>query len=160
SLTRFTWQPAKALSVGNTVYSTVEMSTATGSHVGYATLTGTVAGGNATLTPRDLTADGLVGSFRNPAPPQQPGSPATIVRSVDGRPTDALWQNGKLWFVATYPCTPTSDVAVRDCVRITTIDTTLVTALQDVVIGDPGVDSFMAGIGLSVEGRLFVVYSR
>jgi hypothetical protein len=83
------------------------------------------------------------------------------VDTNDGRPTDALWQNGKLWFVSTYPCTPAGDVAVRDCVRATELDTSTATPTQsqDFLAGSSGYDYFYGGIGLAQNGTLDLVFS-
>ena len=58
--------------------------------------------------------------------PRQPGSPATITEAVDSRPTDAIWQGDRLVLVSTAGCTPTSRHDLRDCVRVTELDTSTV----------------------------------
>ena len=68
----------------------------------------------------------LVSGFVDPPAPRQPGSPATIVDAVDSRPTDAIWQDGRLVIVSTAGCTPAGDSAERDCVRVTELDTSTV----------------------------------
>ena len=155
----FTWRPANALTAGAPLYAAVELA---GGHVGYGVLTGTVAGGTLSLAgPSDLTSTLALPAFANPPEPRQPGSPATIADAVDSRPTDALWQAGHLWFVATAPCVPTGDTTTRDCVRVTEVNTTASpSARQDFVLGDVGADDFMGGIGLSTTGTLYVVYSQ
>ncbi len=114
----------------------------------------------------DLTALGISQSFSLPPPPRQPGSPATIAEAVDDRATDALWQGGRLVFVSTYPCVPSGDLSTRDCVRVTELDTRLVTSVtpptevQDMLVGENGEDLYLGGIGLSGDGTLHVVFSR
>ena len=159
SIGTFTWRPANGLCAGAPLYAVVEMA---GGHVGYGVMTGTVAGGTFTLTgPIDLTSSLALPAFANPPEPRQPGSPGTIADAVDSRPTDALWQAGHLWFVATAPCVPAGDTISRDCVRVTEINTTASPAVrQDFVLGTNGADDFMGGIGLSASGTLYVVYSQ
>jgi putative cell wall-binding protein len=155
----FAWRPANGLSAGAPLYAAVELGNG---HVGYGVLTGTVAGGTIVLTgPSDLTSALALPAFADPPEPRQPGSPSTIADAVDSRPTDALWQAGHLWFVATAPCVPAGDTTTRDCVRVTEVDTTASpSARQDFVLGTDGADDFMGGIGLSATGTLFVVYSQ
>ena len=159
STTRFTWRPANALTAGAPLYATVELA---GGHVGYGVLTGTVAGGTLSLTgPSDLTTSLALPAFANPPEPRQPGSPSTIADAVNSRPTDALWQAGHLWFVATAPCVPAGDTIARACVRVTEVNTTASPSVrQDFVLGTNGADDFMGGIGLSATGTLYVVYSQ
>ena len=91
--------------------------------VEYFTVTGSVAA-NTTVTSAgvDLTEAGVIAPFLTPPAPNQPG-PNTIANAVDERPTDAIWQNNRLSFVSTYPCTPTGDSTERDCVRVSQLNT-------------------------------------
>ena len=157
----FTWRPAVGLTAGNTLFATFEWANAGVHDVGYAEVTGTNAGADIAIARQvDLTSGAVIAAFADPPPPRQPGSPSTIADGVDHRPTDALWQNGHLWFVSTYPCTPTGDMSVRACVRVTELGTDAGPSfIQDFLIGYVGSDSFMGGIGLSGVGRLFIVYS-
>ncbi len=113
----------------------------------------------------DLTNDGIVAPFGNPADPHQPGSPATIANGVDGFTQDALWQAGRLTWATTYPCTPSGDTSQRDCVRLTQVATTdspstEPTAGQDFLLARSGFDSYLPGIGLAGDGTLDIVYSQ
>jgi hypothetical protein len=133
-------------------------------HADYLTIRGSVSPiDSIEFTSSDLTATNKIGAFGDPPPPQQPSGtplvPDTIERAVDGRPTDALWQNGRLVWVSTIGCTPTGDVE-RDCVRVSEIDTTSIQPRQDFVIGQFGKDIFHGGIGLSLNGALHVTYTR
>jgi hypothetical protein len=130
------------------------------------TFTGTTSG-TSTVTLAGswtLTGDGIVAPFADPAAPHQPGSPATIVNATSGDPPDAIWQAGKLTWPTTYPCTPSGDSSVRDCVRISQVATPSATAeptaVQDFLIGLTGFDSYSPGVGLSSDGTLNVVYSQ
>jgi hypothetical protein len=111
-----------------------------------------------------LTGDSILAPFADPAAPHQPGSPATIVNATSGDPPDAIWQAGKLTWPTTYPCTPSGDSSVRDCVRISQVATPSATAeptaVQDLLIGLNGFDSYSPGVGLSSNGTLDVVYSQ
>jgi hypothetical protein len=113
----------------------------------------------------DLTAAGIIAPFATPPQPSQEG-PNTIAEAVDERPTDAIWQNNRLSFVSTYPCTPAGDSTTRDCVRISQLDTTGVSSVvkpslrQDFLIAENGKDSFMGGVGMAGDGTLHAVWSR
>ena len=69
-------------------------------------------------------------------------------------------------FVSTYPCTPTGDSTMRDCVRVSQLDTTNVSSIvsptlrQDFLIAENGKDSYMGGVGMAGNGTLHVVWSR
>ena len=131
-------------------------------NVKYFTVTGSVAA-NTTVTSAgvDLTAAGVIAPFLTPPAPNQPG-PNTIANAVDERPTDAIWQNNRLSFVSTYPCTPTGDSTERDCVRISQLNTSTATPTlrQDFLIAENGKDSYMGGVGMAGNGTLHAVWSR
>jgi hypothetical protein len=115
-------------------------------------LAGTVASGGLSLT--DRVSPPLV-----PGQPRQPG-PSTIADAVDERITDAIWQNNELTWVSTYPCTPMGDSAARDCVRVTQLNTTGRTLLQDFLVAQNGEDLYMGGVGVSGNGALHVVWTQ
>ena len=155
----FTWRPAVNLSSGTTIHAVVET---TNGGVGYATITGTNAGGDVTFSP--IAA--LPVSLTLPPAPGQPGTPATIAAVRDQRPTDALWRNGSLWFVATGSCVYD---AIRSCVYVREVSTNKTgtvgtpgtpTVRQTLKIGASGYDSYTGGIGLSQDGTLYVVFTR
>lgn len=92
----------------------------------------------------------------------QPGG--TIAKAVDGRPTDAIWQNNRLLFVSTLSCDPPGGGAEdRDCVRVSEIgvssSTTNPPVSQDMVISETGRDLYMGGVGLTQNGDLHVVWT-
>ncbi len=135
--------------------------------VGYVSLIGSAVANTVATERTDLlTSDGIVAGFLDPPPPSQPDTPATIAQAVDSRPTDAIWQNNRLLFVATYPCTPSGDVTLRDCVRVTELHTSGLTVptepslRQDFVIAENTKDNYMGGIGLSGNGTLHVGWTR
>jgi hypothetical protein len=101
--------------------------------------------------------------FVDPPDPRQPG-PDTLAAAIDGRPTDAVWMNGKLWWVSTYPISYDAGATFNDEVVVwgantpasgfPTANTTFGFSSAD------GVDDFMGGIGLARNGTLFVTYSE
>jgi hypothetical protein len=111
-------------------------------------------------TVADVTPDTTWGPFIDPVSPRQPGG--TIADgAIDGRATDAVSRNGHLWFVSTLKWVNGSSQTF-DGVRVTELLTTATTPTvnADVLLSEDGADDFMGGIGLSGNGRLFVVYSR
>jgi hypothetical protein len=162
----FTWRPAVTrgdplarLVVG------IDNGTDDTADVGYATLSGTNAAHNVALSPVvNLTKSQGLAALQMPPAPRQPGKPPTIERAVDGDPTDAIAASGRLWFIATAPCTPTGDDAVRDCVRITELATGAtgadVAVNSDIRLRERGTDLYMGGLGRALDGTLYVVYSR
>jgi hypothetical protein len=162
----FAWRPSLQVpATSSTVYAIAEQYD---EGVGYARITGTPAGGGVTaITTADLTlaGAGVIAPFDQPPAPQQPGDPATIVLAVDGRPTDAIWQNNQLAFVSTIPCDPAGgDLGeIRDCVRVAELSTAVPaspTLLQDFLIAEPDTDHYMGGIGYAGNGDLHVVWTR
>jgi hypothetical protein len=140
---------------------------ASNGHVSVIRVTGDPRQGVVSLTAsiEDATAGpDAVPMFVDPPQPQQPGPNSPIAEAVDGRPTDAVWQNNRLVFVATTPCTTAPDVAptTRDCVRVGELNTSSATATQtqDFLLGEAGRDLYMGGIGLSQSGSLHVTYTR
>ncbi len=128
--------------------------------VGYATISGTNGAGTVAVTgPINLTTAGVASAFLSPPTPA--GSSGFTGTTVDSRPTDALWSGGRLWFVSTYPCVPSGDSTIHDCVRVTTLDTSTATptAYQDFLAGYASFDFFHGGIGLASDGTLYLVMS-
>ncbi|MGK2851849.1 MAG: hypothetical protein ACSLFN_13175 [Candidatus Limnocylindrales bacterium] len=131
----------------------------------YAQITGSPAGGGVTTLSAitDLSEAGVVAGFGTPPQPAQPGTPATIANAVDGRPTDAIWQNGRLAFVSTYPCDPAAGVVeTRDCVRVTQLNTASSppSRRQDFLLAKDGRDLYMGGVGYAGNGDLHVVWTQ
>jgi len=122
------------------------------------TITGSVLANSVVFAGSSLSD--LVSPPLVPGQPRQPGSPATIADAVDERITDAIWQNNEMTWVSTYPCTPTGDSAERDCVRVTQVNTSSRTLLQDFLVAQNGEDLYMGGVGVSGNGALHVVWTR
>jgi hypothetical protein len=129
-------------------------------NVSYASISGLVgAGGGTSLAEYDLTTDNIIQDFRDPIAPRTPGG--TIANAVDSRPTDAIWQNNELTFVSTQACTPTGDSALRDCVRVSQLNTGTPepSLVQDFLVATVGRDNYMGGIGVSGNSGLFAVWT-
>ncbi len=100
----------------------------------------------------------------DPPFPQQPGATADVTTRIDSRPTDAIWQDEKLTWVSTHGCTPSGDLSLQACQRVTQIDTTgvfedivLPTAVQDFLIAGANKDNYYGGVGQALDGTLHVV---
>jgi hypothetical protein len=163
----FTWRPAA--STGDDAQTrlvvAVDNGTTDTSNVGYATVSGSNASRDVTVSPViDLTKDEGLPPFATPPQPRQPGEPKTVERAVDGEPTDAIAAGGHLWFIATAPCKPAGDAAQRDCVRLVELLTgtspATVAIGSDTRFGERGKDLFMGGVGRAANGTIYVVYSR
>jgi putative cell wall-binding protein len=163
----FTNMPATNLTSDSTVR--VVSSFTSNGDVAYFTVTGTPdAATTAFSAVTNVTSAHGVPAFGTPPAPRQPGSPSTIVDAVDGRPTDALWAEGRLHFSSTTNCTPAGDSAERACARITTLTTGTLGVFQDFTIELVGKDTFTPGIGLTRHWdvpdfsytTLFVTYAR
>jgi hypothetical protein len=122
------------------------------------TITGSVLAN--TISFSGIPLSDLVSPPLVPGQPRQPGPPSTIADAVDERITDAIWQNNELTWVSTYPCTPTGDSAERDCVRVTQLNTSSRTLLQDFLVAQNGEDLYMGGVGVSGNGALQVVWTQ
>jgi hypothetical protein len=114
----------------------------------------------------DTEFTGLAPFTMPPAPRQSPGDIIgfPIERAVDERPTDAVWQNNKLWWVSTFPVSYDAGATFNDAVALWTA-TTATTGLA--VAGTPqavqpgnGIDAFVGGIGMTRNGTLVTVYSQ
>ena len=156
------WRPARATPATSETVHVIARRTDDG--VAYMRITGNPAGeGSAFFQIRNLTFNGIAAPFATPPDPRQPGAPATITDAVDGRPTDAVWQNDRLVFTSTYPCDPNGGaVETRDCVRVTELDTTttLPTLAQDFLVAQNNADLYMGGAALAGNGDLHVVWTR
>jgi hypothetical protein len=151
---------AQVLSGSNDVHVIFEATA--DSHQWYYRITGAGACGSI-IDGFDLLGIGI-GSFATPPAPRQMG-PDTISNALDERPTDAVWQNGHLWWVSTYPVSYDAGATFNDGVILWAATTgspgTVPSQMGsvDIMPGD-GVDAFMGGLGMSRAGTLFVVYSQ
>ncbi|HSL34495.1 MAG TPA: hypothetical protein VK871_12640, partial [Candidatus Limnocylindrales bacterium] len=158
----FSWRPAlQTPATSSTVFAIAERND---EDVAYARINGSpAAGGVTTIAVSNLAA--VIGPFAEAPPPMQPGSPATIVRAYDARPTDAVWMNNRLAFVSTYPCDPDGPTVgeERACVRVSELSTATPaspTLIQDFLIGEDGADLYMGGVGYALNGTLHAVWTR
>ena len=142
------------------IFVVVAMANDTPASVGLATFTGSVpAGTPSSPGVADLTASAGFDGFGNPPSPKEPGG-GVVTADIDGRPTDAVYQGGRLGFVATTGCNPSGDTTtIQDCVRVGEINTTLLTQRQDFLVGETGRDYYFGGIGYSLNGSLHVTYT-
>ena len=126
-----------------------------------------VAGTIAPTIEHHLREEDIASDFVDPPAlgPQQPG-PDTVTTAIDLRPTDAIWQNGRLVWVSNTSCTPAGDGSARTCVRVTDVGTSAMTVAvpptlnQDFLVASVGQDNYMGGVGLAGNGTLHVVWTR
>jgi hypothetical protein len=157
---KFTIRPAVALSAGSDLQMVFGEIADQNLDVGVATLSGTLAAGTLSLSPAtDLTLEAGIPAFQDPPVPLAFSGAA--VPPVDGRPLDAIVENGQMWFVAGIPCVPATDSVARSCVRVTEVRVGATpSVVQDFSIGRTGMDVFGGGIGLTRDGSLAVVWSQ
>lgn len=106
-------------------------------------------------------------AFVEPPDPRQNPSDTigTNNSAVDGRPTDAIWANNRLYWVSTYPVTYDGGVTFNDGVVIWQATTAAISGAaspgepQIISAGD-GTDDYMGGIGLMRNGTVVVIYSE
>ena len=113
---------------------------------------------NGTATAPTITDVVDVTSSRGIAALTLPNAPhntdgTTIANAVDERPTDAVWRNGRLWFVATY------NTGTVDGARATMLATgaTAPTSALDLLIASSGWDLYMPGVGITSDDTAFIV---
>ena len=152
---------AQVLSGSNDVHLVLEATA--DSHQWYARLTSAGACGSI-IDALDLTTAFAFPAFSAAPAPRQIGAD-TIDNAFDERPTDAIWQNGQLWWVSTYPLSYDVGATFNDSVVLWNATThgpgvvpTIGAPVQ--IMPGGGIDAFMGGIGMSRAGTLFVVYSQ
>jgi hypothetical protein len=133
-------------------------------NVTYVNVTGSAVKGTVADQVMDLTALNVLPVFAVPPPPRQSGGSGTLTSAIDGAPDSLIYRAGKLAFSATYPCTPTGDSVVRDCVRVTTLGNAVPsvqpTRLGDTLLGTNTFDESFGGLAWSGNGVLQAVYTR
>jgi hypothetical protein len=110
----------------------------------------------------NLTDDLGVAAFSTPIDPRN--SDGTTIGggsappAIDERPTDAVWRNGRLWWVSTYAYDSGGSVFF-DAARATSVLTTstVPTSPTDLGFEYPGYDTYMPGVGVSGDGTAFIV---
>jgi hypothetical protein len=102
--------------------------------------------------------------FSQPPEPRQSPGDTISGTAIDERPTDAIWQNNRLYWVSTFPWTYDAGATVNDAVVIWAATTpTLGQAVEGVpqaISAGDGIDDFMGGIGLTRTGTLVTIYSE
>jgi hypothetical protein len=125
---------------------------------GYFEIAGT-AHAFARVNDRDLGGSYGLATFADPLTQPQPVQPGgvTIAEAVDERPTDAVYRDGQLWFVATgdYFDTVNHWTQARYSRVSTTANNTAPSAAFDLVTQMPS-HYFMPGIGISGNGTAFL----
>ena len=109
----------------------------------------------------NLTEEGAVAPFIEPPDPRQPGATPVVTNRIDSRPTDAIWQDGRLSWVSTNGCTPSGDDGPQACARVTQLSTSgpVPVPLQDFLIAEADHDTYFGGIGEALDGTLHVVWT-
>jgi hypothetical protein len=131
----------------------------------YATITGSAVSDTINFDyDADLNTANIIGPLVDPPDPVQSDG-SVVTTDLTSRPTDAIWQNGRLTTVTTGGCTPTGDSTLRDCVRVTQLNTpataaTAPTRRQDFLVAKNGAHSYLGGIGQSGNGTLHVVWTE
>lgn len=119
----------------------------------YAALTGSAAAGTLALSgPADTAFPPLMQAARVVRPGQGLG-----IGPLDEHVSDALWRAGRLWFVSTSSCAPNQP---STCVRVGTLSTVDGSVVQDVYLGNDGMDTYVGGLGIALDGTAYVVVSR
>jgi hypothetical protein len=102
-------------------------------------------------------------AFTPPPDARQVGGD-TLVNAMDERPTDAIWQNGQLWWVSTFPWTYDIGATYNDAVVLWHASTVASGPASEVgtelISAGDGIDDFMAGIGFTRNGTLVTTYSE
>jgi hypothetical protein len=84
--------------------------------------------------------------------------------TIDERPTDAIWQNGRLWWVSTIPVTYDGGATLNDGVALWNASTATsgppTSGAPHIISAGNGIDSWMGGIGLTRNGTLVSIYSQ
>jgi hypothetical protein len=105
----------------------------------------------------------LGSAFELPPNPRQSGG-AFGDFTIDERPTDAIWQNGKLWWVSTVPVTYDSGATFNDGVALWNATTATsgspTPGAPHIISAGDGIDDWMGGIGLTRNGTLVTTYSQ
>ena len=102
-----------------------------------------------------------------PDPRQAPGDTIGTTPTepaIDERPTDAVWQNGHLWWVSTFPVSYDLGATTNDAVVLwnatTAVSGPAVEGDAHLISAGDGIDDFMGGIGMTRSGTLVTIYSE
>lgn len=126
----------------------------------------------------DLSTSATVYSFSNP--PSTNNAPTSIINypihtthippdalqlgtsnqldTGDARILDAAWYQGKLWLTFNDACTPSGDVQVRSCARLTQINTSTNSLNQDFDVGAKSAYYFYPALRMDGSSNLLVVF--
>jgi hypothetical protein len=154
------FRPAQMLSAGSNVPVVFEAASGLDAVPVYVEIAGLAHTFNY-VAASDLNADFGTELFTLPtSQPVQPG-PDTIDNAVDERPTDAVYRNGQLWFVATadYFDGVNHWTAARYTQVLTSANGLGPTAANDLITAVPA-HYFMPGVGIAGNGSAFLVATR
>jgi hypothetical protein len=115
-------------------------------------ITGTPTG-TVTITSTSLT----IATITSPPNGVQPGTNNTVTTN-DYRVLSAAWYQGNLWYSLTDSCVPTGDNQTRSCARLTEINTSTPTIVQDINYGANGQYYFFPAVSIDGNGGLDAVY--
>ncbi len=128
----------------------------------YVDLAGSAVKGTVTEARYSDLSLSIIAQSTVPNPPHQPGG--TLTTALSGAPDSVIYNNGVLAFASAYPCTPTGDTLVRDCIRVTELDSASPNAIPtrggDTLLGTNGVDSTFGAIAFAGNGILHAVYTE
>jgi len=124
--------------------------------------TGSVAHHTVNAAAFNATIDDSVQGFAVPPSPQQPGG--ALSTGIDGGPQSVYYRAGGLFVSSTYPCTPTGDTMVRDCMRVLSLTYPVISAepveAGDVLLATNGFDNSFGGLGISANRDLVAIYTQ
>ncbi len=87
----------------------------------------------------------------------QPGT-SVLVNTGDARVEDAAWLQGKIWYAFNEGCIPPGDTVTRSCLRLTQVNTSTSSIIQDFDFGASGQYYFYPALRVDSLGDLDVVY--
>jgi hypothetical protein len=160
SLGLFSVHPAQALSSSSTEYMVSNVFSSgnfVNNQVAILAING-VPPGKVTPTSSTMTIS-TIGTLANGAIPggSQPGTNVTV-NNDDQRIQDAAWFGGKLWFALNDGCTPTGDNQMRACFRLTKLDTSTLSIIQQFDVGSQGQSFYYPALRLDALGNLDLIY--
>src|SRR3989442_5743508 len=106
-----------------------------------------------TVTNSSLT----VATISNPPNAVEAGT-NELIQTDDFRIQSAAWFQGSLWYSLNDGCIPTGDTQVRSCVRLTKLNTTTPSVVQDFDLGTNGQYYYYPALSIDNTGGMDLVY--
>lgn len=100
-----------------------------------------------------------INPINNPLNALQKGTTVPL-DTGDNRIEDAVWFKQRLWLTLNDGCTPSGDLQSRACVRLTELNTTTSSVLQDFDIAKPGFYFFYPSLSIDSNSALNVVFAN